>query len=84
MPALIATGAGVHVEEVQFGVADDFEDVGVSADEEARFAGEDFAAGGYASTLVPRALLLPPFTPAVGDVLVDGALQLLQEFGDSQ
>jgi hypothetical protein len=45
---------------------------------------EDFAAGGYASTLVPRALLLPPFTPAVGDALVDGALQLLREFGDSQ
>ncbi len=45
---------------------------------------EDFAAGGYASTLVPRALLLPPFTPAVGDALVDGALQLLHEFGDSQ
>jgi hypothetical protein len=45
---------------------------------------EDFEAGGYASTLVPRALLLPPFTPAVGDVLVDGALQLLREFGDSQ
>jgi neutral/alkaline ceramidase-like enzyme len=45
---------------------------------------EDFAAGGYASTLVPRALLLPPFTPAVGDVLVDGALQLLHQFGDGQ
>ncbi len=45
---------------------------------------EDFAAGGDASTLVPRALRLPPFTPAVGDVLVDGALQLLHEFGDGQ
>ena len=45
---------------------------------------EDFEAGGYASTLVPRALLLPPFTPAVGDTLVDGALQLLHEFGESE
>lgn len=45
---------------------------------------EDFATGGYASTLVPRALLLPPYTPVVGDVLVDGALQLLNEIGDNR
>jgi hypothetical protein len=45
---------------------------------------EDFAAGGYASTLVPRALLLPPYTPSVGDALVDGALRLLHEFGDRE
>jgi neutral ceramidase len=43
---------------------------------------EDFAAGGYASALVPRALLLPPYTPSVGDALVDGALRLLHEIGD--
>lgn len=45
---------------------------------------EDFAAGGYASTLVPRALLLPPYTPSVGDAMVEGALRLLHEFGDSE
>ena len=45
---------------------------------------EDFATGGYASTLVPRALLLPPFTPSVGDAMVEGALRLLHEFGDGE
>lgn len=38
---------------------------------------EDFMVGGYAATLVPRILHLPPFSPAVGDELVDGALALL-------
>jgi hypothetical protein len=42
---------------------------------------EDFAAGGYASTLTPRLLQLPPFSPAVGDALVDGAIQLLESLG---
>ena len=39
---------------------------------------DDFAAGGYAATLVPRILRLPPFSPAVGDALVDGALALIE------
>ena len=39
---------------------------------------EDFAAGGYASTLVPRILRMPPYSPAVGDALVDGALALIE------
>jgi hypothetical protein len=38
---------------------------------------DDFAAGGYASTLVPRILRLPPYSPAVGDALVDRAIHLL-------
>lgn len=38
---------------------------------------EDFRAGGYAATLVPRILRVPPFRPAVGDELIDGALALL-------
>jgi hypothetical protein len=42
---------------------------------------EDFAAGGYASTLTPRILQIPPYSPAVGDVLVDGAVQLLHRLG---
>jgi hypothetical protein len=42
---------------------------------------EDFAAGGYASTLTPRLLQLPPYAPAAGDVLVDGAIQLLRSLG---
>jgi hypothetical protein len=39
---------------------------------------EDFAAGGYASTLVPRILQMPPYSPAVGDALVAGALALIE------
>jgi hypothetical protein len=39
---------------------------------------EDFAAGGYAATLVPRILQMPPYSPAVGDALVGGALALLE------
>jgi hypothetical protein len=42
---------------------------------------DDFAAGGYASTLTPRILEVPPYTPAVGDVLVDGAIELLHSLG---
>jgi hypothetical protein len=38
---------------------------------------DDIAAGGYASTLTPRILQTPPYSPAAGDVLVDGAVQLL-------
>ncbi|MCA9876950.1 MAG: hypothetical protein KC442_04200 [Thermomicrobiales bacterium] len=38
---------------------------------------EDFAAGGYASTLVPRVLRLPPYSPAVGETLVAGTLALI-------
>jgi neutral ceramidase len=39
---------------------------------------EDFAAGGYAATLVPRILQMPPYSPAVDDALVAGALALLE------
>ena len=39
---------------------------------------EDFAAGGYAATLVPRILQMPPYSPALGDALVTGALALLE------
>jgi hypothetical protein len=39
---------------------------------------DDFAAGGYAATLVPRILHMPPFSPAVGDALVSGAVALLE------
>jgi hypothetical protein len=39
---------------------------------------DDFAARCYAATLVPRILRLPPFSPAVGDALVDGALALIE------
>lgn len=39
---------------------------------------EDFTAGGYASTLVPRILRMPPYSPAVGDALVAGALALIE------
>ncbi len=39
---------------------------------------EDFVAGGYAATLVPRILQLPPYSPAVGDALVCGAVALLE------
>jgi hypothetical protein len=39
---------------------------------------EDFAAGGYAATLVPRILQMPPYSPALGDALVPGALALLE------
>jgi len=44
----------------------------------------DFTAGGYASTLTPHIVQVPPFSPAVGDVLVDGAVQLLSRLGGSQ
>ncbi len=39
---------------------------------------DDFAAGGYAATLVPRILQLPPYSPAVGDALISGAVALLE------
>jgi hypothetical protein len=39
---------------------------------------EDFAAGGYAATLVPRILQMPPYSPSLGDALVPGALALLE------
>ena len=39
---------------------------------------EDFAAGGYAATLVPRILQMPPYSPALDDALVTGALALLE------
>jgi hypothetical protein len=39
---------------------------------------EDFAAGGYAATLVPRILQMPPYNPALSDALVPGALALLE------
>ena len=43
---------------------------------------EDFTAGGYAATLVPRILQMPPYSPAVGDALVAGALALLESLGE--
>jgi hypothetical protein len=39
---------------------------------------ENFAARGYAATLVPRILQMPPYSPALGDALVTGALALLE------
>ncbi len=39
---------------------------------------EDFAAGGYAATLVPRILQLPPYLPNVGAALVAGAAALIE------
>lgn len=39
---------------------------------------EDFAAGGYGATLVPRILEMPPYRPDVGDALVSGAVALLE------
>jgi hypothetical protein len=36
VPAVVAAGAGVHVDEAESGVSDYFEDVGVAADEQAR------------------------------------------------
>jgi hypothetical protein len=39
---------------------------------------DDVAAGGYAATLVPRILQLPPYSPAVGDALISGAVALLE------
>jgi hypothetical protein len=39
---------------------------------------DDFAAGGYAATLAPRILRMPPFSPAVGETLVSGAVALLE------
>jgi hypothetical protein len=39
---------------------------------------EDYAAGGYAAMLVPRILQMPPYPPAVGDALLDGAVALLE------
>jgi hypothetical protein len=43
---------------------------------------DDFAAGGYASTLSPRMLHSPPYSPAAGDVIVDEMVQLLYRMGD--
>ena len=39
---------------------------------------DDFAMGGYAANLVPRILQMPPYSPAVGDALVSGAVALLE------
>jgi hypothetical protein len=39
---------------------------------------EDFTAGGYAATLVPRILQMPPYSPTLNDALVTGALALLE------
>ena len=39
---------------------------------------EDFSAGGYAATLVPRILQMPPYSPALDEALVTGALALLE------
>jgi hypothetical protein len=39
---------------------------------------EDFAAGGYAATLVPRILQMPPYSPTLDNALVTGALALLE------
>jgi hypothetical protein len=39
---------------------------------------EDFTAGGYAATIVPRILQMPPYSPAVDDVLIAGALALIE------
>jgi hypothetical protein len=39
---------------------------------------EDFVAGGYAATLVPRILQMPPYSLTLDDALVTGALALLE------
>jgi hypothetical protein len=39
---------------------------------------EDLAAGEYAATRVPRILQMPPYSPALDDALVTGALALLK------
>jgi hypothetical protein len=39
---------------------------------------EDFTAGGYAATLVPRILHMPPYSPVLDDALLTGALALLE------
>jgi neutral ceramidase len=39
---------------------------------------EDFTAQGYASSMVPLVLQVPPYQPTVGEVLVDGAARLLE------
>ncbi|HEX2280641.1 MAG TPA: hypothetical protein VHG52_02650 [Thermomicrobiales bacterium] len=39
---------------------------------------EDFTVGGFAATHVPRILQMPLRSPAVGDVLVAGALALIE------
>jgi hypothetical protein len=39
---------------------------------------EDFIAGGYAATLVPRILQVPPSSSALDDALITGALALLK------
>ncbi len=43
---------------------------------------EHFTAGGYAATRVPRILQVPPYSPAVDDALVAGALALIESFED--
>lgn len=44
---------------------------------------EDFATRGYAATLVPRILQMPPYSPAVGDALVAGALAVMENLSSS-
>jgi neutral ceramidase len=39
---------------------------------------EDFKAQGYAASMVPLVLQVPPYQPHVGEVLVDGAVRLLE------
>jgi hypothetical protein len=39
---------------------------------------QDFTAGGYAANLVPRILQTPPYSPALGNALVAGALALIE------
>jgi hypothetical protein len=41
----------------------------------------DFASGGYAATLVPHIVGMPPYSPGVGAVLVDEAIELLRALG---
>ena len=49
-----------------------------SAPSSAIFPMPKTAAGGYAATLVPRILQMPPYSPALDDALVTGALALLE------
>ncbi|HEX6478783.1 MAG TPA: neutral/alkaline non-lysosomal ceramidase N-terminal domain-containing protein [Ktedonobacteraceae bacterium] len=43
---------------------------------------EDFAVGGYAALVAPRLLQMPPYHPLVGEILVTGAIQLLETLGE--